>query len=539
MDNNVCAKHMTDGNYYSVDGLWVDINGVEIDQTIQSSAEFMTMASTFSNCLQQNTMIDINYECHENFIKAIRNKYLVVCFENGKMYGGSVAQELYHKYVDKATTVEVLGDMKPDHELIQESLCLEYVTYRGRPHCLAYGEDTIILSEEIQNQYIYPFYRFWLRQAPNGEGQEVFLDDNQCSDAASLGQGPLAFNSYIPSEHYQDMCKLKTDKTAQILIDTMKLNFWQSTCDQDGVNIDMSTLIADGQTCGSTWTSYCDNGLSCRPITSYDGNGPYSCVTQANSAFNLRDNDTKGKFYDYSSLPIACHGATPTMADLPHLEAQCLNKLVDNYHWQFFDYSTKADLGFPHTKYLCTDDNNSTSVGSHDNVNFPELVFHSYFGWAADFCGTQGDVRVFCDTEEKPACHPNSNTCVSISDITSDVALNDYKYEDDVHSYDKFAWTCHHADLRFPDQLLFVDQDEWVYNEKVYDSNWDGSYLNAAKKSTLAQFIKQVKYACNFDVSYQSWLNPNTPHPFYQSHEESKYYDYYPNDDASNGSPDY
>lgn len=533
MDNNVCAKHLTDGNFYSSEGQWVDINGVEIDAATQSSAEFAAMASAFSNCLLQNTMIDINYECHENFIKAVRNKYLVVCFENGKMYGGSVATDLYHKYVDKATTVEVLGDQKPDHELIQEALCLEYVTYRGRPHCLAYGEDTLILTEEVQNQYIYPFVRYWLRQAPYGAGGEVFLDDNNCSDAASLGQGPLAFNSNIPQDHYQDMCALKNDKTAKILIDTMKLNFWQNTCDQDGVSIDMGTLIADGQTCGSTWTSYCDTGLSCRPITQYDGNGPYSCVADASSPFHLRDNDTKGKFYDHSSLPLACHGSDPTMADLPHLEAQCLNKMVDNYHWQFFDYSTKADLAFPDNKYLCKNDTGKVAVGSHDNIHFPELATVTYFGWGADFCGNQGDVRVFCDTEEKPACQ--SNTCVPVSDVTGST----YKYADDEFAYDKFAWTCHHADLRFPDQLLFVDQDEWVYNEKVYDSNWDGSYLNAAKKSNMAQFIKQIKYACNFDISYQSWTNPITPTPDYQSHEDSKYYDYYPNDDSHNGSPEY
>jgi len=323
MDINVCASKLTDGHFYSSEGLWVDINGDEIEQTIQNSSEFMTMAAAFSSCLLTNTMIDINYECHENFIKAVRNKYLVVCFENGKMYGGSVATDLYHKYVDKATTVEILGDEKPDHETISESLCLEYVTYRGRPHCLAYGEDNLVLSEEVQNQYIYPFVRYWLRQATHGEGQEIFLDDNNCSDAASLGQGALAFNSDIPQAYYQDMCALKTDKTATILIDTMKLNFWQTTCDQDGNNIDMNTLLADGVNCGSSWTSYCDTGLVCRPSTQYIGDGPYSCVTEANSAFHLRDNDTKGKFYDYSSLPIACHGSAPTMANLPHLEAQC------------------------------------------------------------------------------------------------------------------------------------------------------------------------------------------------------------------------
>jgi len=93
--------------------------------------------------------------------------------------------------------------------------------------------------------------------------------------------------------------------------------------------------------------------------------------------------------------------------------------------------------------------------------------------------------------------------------------------------------------LRFPEQLLFIDQDEWNYNEKAYDSNWDGSYLNAANKSTLAQYIKQIKYACNFDISYQSWTNPITPVPDYQTHADSKYYDYYPTDDAANGSPDY
>jgi len=480
MDNNVCSKHLTDGYFYSSDGQWVDINGYEIDQAIQSSSDFVNMASAFSSCLLQNTMIDINYECHENFIKAIRNKYLVVCFENGKMYGGSVATDLYHKYVDKATTVEILGDMKPDHELIQEALCLEYVTYRGRPHCLAYGEDTLILTEEVQNQYIYPFVRFWLRQSINGEGQEIFLDDNQCSDAAALGQGPLAFNSNIPETYLQDICALKTDKTAQILIDTMKLNFWQTTCEQDGVAIDMGTLIADGETCGSTWTSYCDNGLSCRPMTSYDGSGPYSCVTEANSSFNLRDNDTKGKFYDYSSLPISCHGATPTMANLQHLEAKCMNTLVDQYHWQFFDYTSKADLAFPQNKYLCVNADGQYSVGSHDNIHFPEIATVSSFGWAADYCGLIGDSRVFCDTEEKPACQ--MATCKAVADVTG----TDYKYEDDEFSYDKFAWTCHHADLRFPDQLLFVDQDEWVYNEKEYDSNWDGSYLNAAKKNNFS-----------------------------------------------------
>ena len=207
--------------------------------------------------------------------------------------------------------------------------------------------------------------------------------------------------------------------------------------------------------------------------------------------------------------------------------------MVDYYHWQFFDYSTKATLAFPDNKYLCKNDNGKTSVGSHDNIHLPEIATEANFGWAADFCGEQGDVRVFCDTEAKSACQ--ANLCISVSEVTGTT----YKHEDDEFSFENFGMTCHHADLRFPDQLLFVDQDEWVYNEKVYDSNWDGSYLNAAKKSTLAQFIKQIKYACNFDISYQSWTNPITPTPDYQNHDDSTYYDYYPNDADNNGSPDY
>jgi len=313
---------LTAGNFYTSDNRWVDAAGAEIPPETQNSADFVAMASAFSSCLQQNTMIDMNYECHDNFIKAVRNKYLVVCFENGKMYGGNVATDLYHKYVDKATTTEILTD-KPDHELIDQSLCLEYVTYRGRPHCLAYGEDILILTEEVQNQYIYPFVRFWLRQSPHGEGNNLFLDPNQCSDSASLGTGPLAFNSNIPEEYYKDMCAMKTDQNASVLIDTLKLNFWQSSCVQHDTAIDMANLAADGQTCGATWTSYCDNGLVCRPITPLDGDGPYSCTTEANSAFQLRDHDTKGKFYDYTSLPLACHGTEPSMSSLPHVEAQC------------------------------------------------------------------------------------------------------------------------------------------------------------------------------------------------------------------------
>ena len=55
MDNNVCANKLTDGNFYSSEGLWVDINGDEIEQTIQNSSEFMTMAAAFSSCLLTNT----------------------------------------------------------------------------------------------------------------------------------------------------------------------------------------------------------------------------------------------------------------------------------------------------------------------------------------------------------------------------------------------------------------------------------------------------------------------------------------------------
>jgi len=116
---------------------------------------------------------------------------------------------------------------------------------------------------------------------------------------------------------------LKTEKNSQVLIDTLKLNFWQNTCEQDGNAIDTANLVADGQTCGSTWTSYCDSGLVCRPITNFDATGPWSCSSDADSAFKLRDHDTKGKFYDYASLPLSCHGSDPTMANLPHLEAQC------------------------------------------------------------------------------------------------------------------------------------------------------------------------------------------------------------------------
>merc|ERR1712086_429368 len=174
-----------------------------------------------------------------------------------------------------------------------------------------------------------------------------------------------------------------------------------------------------------------------------------------------------------------------------------------------------------------------TAVGSHDNIYYSNYTTKPSFGWAADFCGNNGDVRVFCDTEEKPICQ--NNTCVKPADMVGPT----YKYKDDEFSYDKFPWSCHHRGLRFPNSLLFIDQDEWVYNEKPYDSNWDGSYLNDRRKSTLMQVIKQIKYACNFDISYQSWTNPITPTPDYQSHEDSKYYDYYPNDDTHNGSPDY
>jgi len=119
-----------------------------------------------------------------------------------------------------------------------------------------------------------------------------------------------------------------------------------------------------------------------------------------------------------------------------------------------------------------------------------------------------------------------------VTDASYDNAADEFRFEN-------YPWTCHHADLRFPEQLLFVDQDEWNYNEKTYDSNWDGNYLNAASKATLAQYIKQIKYACNFDVSYQSWTNPITPVNLYQTHADSKYYDYYPSDTTANGSPDY
>merc|ERR1712195_23180 len=97
------------------------------------------------------------------------------------------------------------------------------------------------------------------------------------------------------------------------------------------VGIDMANLKQLDAACGTTSTDYCDSGLICRPISETTDDGNYTCQTEAATTWKLRGKMTEGKFWDYASLPVACHTYTNTdLTNFDHLDSTCYNKLVDH-----------------------------------------------------------------------------------------------------------------------------------------------------------------------------------------------------------------
>ena len=201
LEDKLCTGYRPTGAYLDSMGEWVDSDGVAISTAIKQTSEFISAVADHSSCLIQTSNVDVNWECNTNFVKAVRNKYLIICYEEGKMLGSTLPKAKFDELSALMTPEELTSAEAPD-QATMEQFCLEYVTLEGVTTCLMYSVDEFIARGEVQRQYIYPFLRFYLRQSQNGEeSSKQFIDASGCTNVNSLGEdvNDMGFSTVIPS----------------------------------------------------------------------------------------------------------------------------------------------------------------------------------------------------------------------------------------------------------------------------------------------------------------------------------------------------
>jgi hypothetical protein len=486
MASDGCDKYRPMDMQVTSEGIWVDGHGNELDPLNFQDNAFQNGLVNYYKCLLEETQIDKNFECQKTFTKATRNKYYMICFEEGKIAGNSETEALWNKFTENGTVdVQEYKIEQPD-SVKYSNWCVDYQEYNGKVYCSAYeyiGE--LQVDDVSQRKFIYPFVRFWMRQSKFGAvDHQKMVDPEHCTNTDALG-----YNELIPSDHHFDICKNKTTASMKILHDGMRDNFWMHKC-PDFLDSN-AAFVAEGQSCGLRFNKYCDKDLMCRSTP--QNSNVYTCVKEENSMYQLQDNShwNWGRRYDNNSIPYGC--ATNTVsAEATNLEDRCFDIMNDFYYWTHYKYDDD-------TTHLCKEGQN-TVIGASESLD--------------NTCGIQSmqsKTVAFCDQWDKPACIKidGINRCVSIEDALNEDRSFNYNHHE--HTYHKMPWMCRNKHFRLPAEVLNV-RDEWSYNEGPLSANSDSIYLSTEGKKSIVSFVKQVQRDCKFDLGFDAKLTEVNGH---------------------------